>query len=406
MNVKSGGQRVGAWFAVSLALVTVLGPAGTDMYLASLPDIVSDLDSTATNGQLTLSLYLLAMGAGQLVFGPVIDSYGRRWPLLIALAAFLSASAWGALAGDMPTLLAARVVQGLAASLTLVVALSSVRDRASGARAAQLFATLMTIEGLAPVLAPTLGGFIDTAFGWRAVLLTLAGLAAIALVNSTVSLPETLPKTERTPLHLGATLRAYSGIAKDPAFLLPTLGLSAVFFFLFAYIGGAPFVYQGSFGLSPNTFGLVFGATGLAVMFGAIAAGRLVPHLGAGRLSVVGSALILLGSAASLLLSLFGIALWGVVIGMFIALLGVGIAESTLMALAMASQNKMLGSTAALLGAFQLIISSTATPAVGTLVEISPNAWLAFMLVAGVLGLMIVRIAAKRAPELTEIDGH
>lgn len=247
--------RAGLWFAISLGLVTILGPAGTDMYLGSLPEMVSELGASTAQGQLTLTVYLLAMGVGQLFFGPIIDAVGRRWPLLIALAAFLLASVWAAMSATVIILLVARFVQGLAAAMTLVVAMSMVRDRASGTRAAQLFALLMTIEGLAPVLAPTAGGFVDAAWGWRAVLLVLAGLAAIALINTSVSLPESLPRSQRSSLRLGSVLRAYSVIIRDSRFLLPALGLSAVFFFLFVYIGARRSSTRVSTGSTPTPSG-------------------------------------------------------------------------------------------------------------------------------------------------------
>ncbi|MBP6683847.1 MAG: multidrug effflux MFS transporter [Leucobacter sp.] len=389
--------RAGLWFAISLGLVTILGPAGTDMYLGSLPEMVSELGASTAQGQLTLTVYLLAMGVGQLFFGPIIDSVGRRWPLMIALAAFLLASAWGAVSATITILLVARFLQGLAAAMTLVVAMSMVRDRASGARAAQLFALLMTIEGLAPVLAPTVGGFVDAAWGWRAVLLVLAGLAAVALVNTSVSLPESLPRSARSSLRLGSVIRAYGVIIRDSRFLLPALGLSAVFFFLFVYIGGATFIYQGVYGLDTDAFGLVFGGTGIAVLVGAVFSGRTVQRFGAAKLAVTGAVLILIGAVLAILLSQVGLGLWGIVAGMFVALLGLGISEATLMALAMSSQEVNLGSTAALLGAFQLIISSLATPLAGALVPGGSLLWLAGMAVTGVVALVIVGVSARRA---------
>ncbi|MEB4616232.1 Bcr/CflA family efflux MFS transporter [Leucobacter sp. M11] len=387
----------GGWFAVSLALVTVLGPAGTDMFLASLPDIVAEFSATAASGQLTLTVYLLAMGAGQLVFGPITDAFGRRIPLLVALLAFLLASVWAAASPDMAALLAARTVQGLAAALTLVVALSMVRDAASGARAAQLFALLMTIEGLAPVLAPSLGGVVDERFGWRAVLLVLAGLAAIALANTALTLPETLPRGSRSSVRPAAVLRTYARIARDGNFLLPTLGLSAVFFFLFGYIGGAPFIYQERFGLDATGFGLVFGGTGITVMLGAIVAGRTVTRWGAARLALAGTVTVFAGAVLAVGLTLAGAGLLGVVIGMGVALFGIGVAEATLMSLAMASQDTSLGSTAALLGAFQLMISSAATPLAGATVPSGPVPWLAFLVAAGAIAVAIVAVSASRA---------
>ncbi|MFJ2618859.1 multidrug effflux MFS transporter [Glutamicibacter sp. NPDC087344] len=406
MSTTRTTAKLGAWFAISLALITILGPAGTDMYLASLPDIVADLNGTEAMGQLTLTVYLLAMGVGQLVFGPLTDAYGRRKPLIIALITFLAASLWAAGSENLEMLLGARALQGLAAALTLVVALSMVRDAAQGVRAAQLFALLMTIEGLAPVLAPTAGGFIDQHFGWRMVFVVLAGLTAITTVNTTLRLGETLPKSSRIPLSLGEIRRTYTRIAKDPAFLLPALGLAAVFFFLFGYIGGAPFIYQGAFSLDAGAFGLLFGCTGLAVMFGAILTGRMVRRTGAAKLAVIGTSLVLVGAVLALILTLVGTGLTGIVIGMFVSLFGVGIAESTLMALAMGSQDTSLGSTAALLGALQLTISAGATPLSGLAVASGAPAWLGFLIAAGAVALVIVSISAKRAPLLTDLESH
>lgn len=394
--------KVGAWFAVSLALVTILGPAGTDMYLASLPEIVEQLNGTAASGQLTLTLYLLAMGAGQLIFGPITDAMGRRAPLLVALVVFLLAAVLAAMSPSMGVLLIARTLQGLAAALTLVVALSMVRDASEGVRAAQLFALLMTIEGLAPVIAPTLGGFVDQHFGWRAVFLVLAGLAAIALANSTANLQETLPREARISIRPGSVVGTYWRIARDSRFLLPALGLSMVFFFLFGYIGGAPFIYQEHFGLDAKTFGLVFGGTGISVMLGAIVAGRSVSRFGASIVGLWGTVLVGFGAFIAFLLTLIGVGLPGIVVGMFIALFGLGIAEATLMAVAMSSQNTSLGSTAALLGAFQLIISSAATPLAGIMVEAGTIPWLISLMASGAVAIAIVAVSAQRAPALVE----
>lgn len=389
--------RTGSFgLAASLALVAVLGPAGIDMYLASMPAMARELHTSYANVQLSLTVFLLAMGMGQLLCGPLTDMLGRRRPLLAGIALYIAAALWAAQAGQLHILLLARLLQGLGAALTLVVVMSMVRDVADGVRAAQLFALLMTIVGLAPVLAPAVGGMLDAHYGWRAVMLALAGLGALTLLNSALFLPETLPAAKRVP-PTGA-LRTYARIALDRAFLLPALALAASFFFLFAYIGGASLVYQHDFGLPADTFGLVFGATGVAVLLGAMASGRLVGRYGVLRLSVAGACAMLGGAVLALAAAALGLGLPGVLPGLFLALGGLGVAEATLMAIAMGSQQRALGSTAALLGAIQMTISSLATPVAAGLAQLGPLPWLLFLTAAGLLVSWLTLVSARSCP--------
>jgi len=259
--------------------------------------------------------------------------------------------------------------------------------------------------GLAPVLAPAVGGLLDAHYGWRAVMLALAALGALTLLNSALFLPETLPPARRVSprgLH-----RTYVRIALDRAFLLPALALSATFFFLFAYIGGAALVYQRDFGLSASSFGLVFGATGVAVLLGAMASGRLVEQHGVARLSLAGSAAMLGGAVLALLGAWAGFGVVAVVPGMFVALFGLGIAEAALMAMAMGSQQRALGSTAALLGAIQMTLSSLATPLAASLSEWGPLPWLLFLTVAGLLVSWLTLATARVHPApATRLGAH
>ncbi|WP_308920477.1 Bcr/CflA family efflux MFS transporter [Janthinobacterium sp. J1-1] len=389
--------RTGSFgLAASLALVAVLGPAGIDMYLASMPAMARELHTSYANVQLSLTVFLLAMGMGQLLCGPLTDMLGRRRPLLAGIALYIAAALWAAQAGQLHILLLARLLQGLGAALTLVVVMSMVRDVADGVRAAQLFALLMTIVGLAPVLAPAVGGMLDAHYGWRAVMLALASLGALTLLNSALFLPETLPAAKRVP-PTGA-LRTYARIALDRAFLLPALALAASFFFLFAYIGGASLVYQHDFGLPADTFGLVFGATGVAVLLGAMASGRLVGRYGVLRLSVAGACAMLGGAVLALAAAALGLGLPGVLPGLFLALGGLGVAEATLMAIAMGSQQRALGSTAALLGAIQMTISSLATPVAAGLAQLGPLPWLLFLTAAGLLVSWLTLVSARSCP--------
>jgi DHA1 family bicyclomycin/chloramphenicol resistance-like MFS transporter len=385
MTFSASGTPSHLRFAASLAVIGALGPSAVDMYLASLPDIAQEYARSYTQVQLTLTVFLLAMGAGQLLFGPVVDTLGRRRPLLVGLLVFILSSLLAAVAPSLEWLLLARFVQGLGSALTLVVIMSMVRDVAEGARAAQIFALLMTIEGLAPVIAPALGGFLSVHFGWRAIMLVLAALGAAVWLNSFLVLKETLAPEKRLSFQPRAIARTYKHIAADPGFLRPALAVAAVFFFLFAYIGGAALVYQAHFGLSASSFGYVFGGSGVAILLGAISAGRLVSRFGLGTLSQLGAACMLLGAALTLVSAMMAAPLGAVVAGVVLSLFGLGLCESTLMALAMASQERALGSTAALLGALQLMISSSATPLAGAAVESGLLDWAVLLLLSALV---------------------
>ncbi|NTY90375.1 multidrug effflux MFS transporter [Pseudomonas putida] len=387
--------------AVALGLIGALGPSAVDMYLSSLPEIAREFETSFASVQLTLTFFLLAMGAGQLLFGPIVDAYGRRKPLLAGLAIFTACSLGAAWAPSLEVLIGFRFVQGLGSALTLVVIMSMVRDISTGVAATKLFAMLMTIEGVAPILAPAAGGFVDAHFGWRAVMLVLAALGVAVLSNSWVALPETLAPNKRVALSVDTACKTYLAIAKDRNFLMPTLAVSAVFFFLFAYIGGATLVYQESYGLSTQQFGLLFGATGVTIIFGAMVAGRMVSRLGLGKLSMLGVSCMAIGATISLGAAASEVGLAGVVAGMAIALFGLGIAESTLMSLVMSSQEKALGSTAALLGAFQLSISSTATPVAGLVLEYGPVAWVALLAASAIVVCVLTKISVPSSASET-----
>lgn len=382
-------------FALSLALITVLAPAATDMYLASMPDIARHFDVTYARVQLTLSVFLMAQGAGQLFFGPIIDRYGRRLPLLAGIIVFGLSSIWAGCSDSIGILLVSRFIQGLSGALLLVVGFSSVGDVAQGVAAAGIFSVLMTIEGLAPIFAPIAGGFLDEYYGWRVVLWASAAMAAAAFVNSFFNLRETLPVEKRIPLKPKVIMQTYKRIATDATFLLPALALSGVFFYLFAYIAGGAYLYQTVYGLSPDTFGVVFGVTGGAVMLGAIASGRLVKRISVGNTAKTGIVLIIAGTIAALA-SYLAIGLVGIVAGFLIALFGLGIAEPALVSLTMTSQKTALGFTAALMGALQLMLSSLSTPVSGVLLPLSPTYWFIFLIVSACASLAIA-VAASAA---------
>jgi DHA1 family bicyclomycin/chloramphenicol resistance-like MFS transporter len=263
-----------------LAALTGIGPLTTDMYVPSLPGIAASLGATTAQTQLTISTYLVGFAVGQIIWGPFADRHGRRPVLLVALALYIAATVVAALAPSIEVLIAARVVQGIGGSGGIVLGRAVVRDLYAGARAGREMSVISAVMALAPVIAPALGGVLETAFGWRATfyLLIVAGVLLASLVFAV--LPETLRIRAEEPVSPGSIVRSYRVLLKSPAYLAYAALSITTYAGLFAWISGASFVLQGLFGLDAFVFGLAFAAASAGYMVGAMIAARIVGRLG------------------------------------------------------------------------------------------------------------------------------
>lgn len=395
--MHSTPQRNGSTFVVALASVVALGPFAIDTYLASLPSIGAEFDAPAWASQLTLTGYLIVLGLGQLVAGPLTDAVGRRRPILLGIGVFVVASILAAVAASMAILVVARLLQGAGAAVAFVAANSAVRDRATGDAATRLFSVLMSVSMIAPIIAPVLGGFVDEAAGWRAVFVTLAVIGALALVVVAVFLPEPLAPELRTRIGLGPILRGYGEILRNRAFLLPLSALIAAFVMLFAYLGGASYVYQSFFGLSAGQFGIAFAGSALIGLAGPVLAHRLVTRLGSVRLMLLGAGVMFVGPLIALGGGWLGAPLWSAVVGLGIALLGLGLLEPPLMALCMSAVTEGVGSASALIGAAQYFLGAVATSAIVVAAAAGAAVWIAALLGIALAALLLSLAVARRA---------
>ncbi|WP_407409511.1 multidrug effflux MFS transporter [Acinetobacter sp.] len=381
---------------LSLAVVVALGPAAIDMYLASMPQMSTDLKVSYAATQWTLTIFLMSMGLGQLIFGPLSDAYGRRTPLILGIVTYMIAAWMASIATNLEWLITARLFQGLGAATAIVVVMSMVRDVAEEQQAAQLYALLNSIVALGPIIAPAIGGLIGAHYGWQGIMLFLAGLGILVLINSVFNIPETLQTHQRECIALKSIFLVYINILKQRFFLLQLLALSAVFFFLFAYIGGSSFIYQNNYGLSVEQFGLVFGLTSISLIVGASLSAYLVKKIPLSKLAYLGAFCMSIAGFVCLIAEFFSFGLLGIVSGIACALLGLGILEATIMALAMNSQAQNLGASAALLGAIPMVLASIATPIAGVLVELHALYWVSLLVLIGPLILVLVHRALKR----------
>lgn len=391
-------KSVGLKLTISLAIIVALGPAAIDMYLASMPNMAQDLNTSYASTQITLTVFLIFMGLGQLIFGPLSDAVGRKIPLLFGLITYIAASIWAALAFNLENLIFARALQGIGASMAIVVVMSMVRDIAEGAVAAQLYALLNTIVALGPIVAPAIGGVIGAHYGWRGVMIALGVLGILVFVNTLCTLKESLATKDRIKLNMRSITKNYWSILKNRTFSFNLLALSAVYFFLFSYIGGSSFVYQTGYGLSTEQFGLVFGLTSISLILGASSSAYFVKKMDISRLAMIGALVMMIGSATCIMMYMLNVGLIGIVTGIALGLFGLGVLEATLMAIAMDSQQTALGSSAALLGAIPMLLSSTATPIAGHLVEVDTFYWLILLSTIGPLILFLVFMGTRQVP--------
>ncbi|MET9776062.1 Bcr/CflA family efflux MFS transporter [Streptomyces sp. NPDC006367] len=402
-------RRAGLLVTLVLGGLTATPPLAMDMYLPALPEVTDSLHASAATVQLTLTACLAGMALGQIVVGPMSDKWGRRRPLLAGLAVYVVATALCALAPTVELLVAFRLAQGLAGAAAIVIARAVVRDLYDGVAMARFFSTLMLISGVAPVVAPLIGGQILRVTDWRGVFVLLTVVGALLGAVVWAKLPETLPKAERHAGGVGDTLRAMRALLADRAFTGYMLAGGFAFAALFAYISASPFVVQEIYGASPQTFSLLFGLNSIGlVAVGQINGKILVGRVGLDRVLCVGLLIVIAAAAALLLMTLgvFGeVGLAPVAAALFVLMSAMGISLPNTQALALMRVERSAGSASALLGTSSFLIGAVASPLVGIAGEDTALPMAIVQLVAAVVALAcflgLCRTPARRARRTT-----
>ncbi|MGW5234762.1 multidrug effflux MFS transporter [Streptomyces nodosus] len=377
---RSAARRTGLLVTFLLGALTATPPLAMDMYLPSLPAVTASLHAPAATVQLTLTGCLAGMALGQLLVGPMSDRWGRRRPLLVGLVVYVVATALCAVAPSVEVLIAFRLLQGLAGAAGIVISRAVVRDLYDGVAMARFFSTLMLISGVAPIVAPLIGGQILRVTDWRGVfvLLTVVGIALTALVA--LRLPETLPSAAgRAGAERGArggpgggvgeALRSMRALLSDRVFSGYTFTGSFAFAALFAYVAASPFVVQEIYGASPQTFSLLFGVNSVGLMIvGQINGKILVGRVSLDKVLATGLTVVTLAAAVLLMMvtGVFGeVGLAAVAATLFVLMSAMGITLPNTQALALMRTRRHAGSASALLGTSSFLIGAVASPLVG-----------------------------------------
>ncbi|MFJ3377273.1 multidrug effflux MFS transporter [Pseudomonas sp. NPDC086112] len=373
-----------------LGALSAFGPLAIDFYLPAFPAMAFAFGTDEKHVQLTLAAYFLGLSIGQLAYGPVADRFGRRIPLLTGVGLFTAASLACAYAPTLEWLIGARFVQALGGCAGMVISRAVVSDKCDAVGSAKVFSQLMLVMGLAPILAPMLGGLLVNTTGWQSIFLALTGFSALAGLAVALGLPESLPAhVPRQPL--SGALRQYGRLLADPIFLGHALTGGVAIAGMFAYIAGSPFVFIKLYGVPAEHFGWLFGINAAGFILVAQVNARMLAKRGPAFLLARTVWLYLAGGLALLAVSALHTAqLWPLLIPLFLCIASLGCIVPNASACAMNGQGARAGSASAMLGCLQFSVAAGAAALVGVLHDGSA---MPMAMVISLCGILVVSAA-------------
>ncbi|ROR64820.1 multidrug effflux MFS transporter [Agrococcus jenensis] len=348
-----------------LLLLTVFGPISMDLYLPALPALTSELGAVTSVAQLTVTACLIGLAAGQLIAGPLTDRLGRRRILLVGIVAYVVTSALCAVSPSIELLIAARLVQGLAGGVGIVIATAAGRDVFSGRALIRFYGRLTVVGGFAAIVGPLLGGLLSTITDWRGLFAFLAVIGALLLVVALLGFGETLPVEQRTAGGFAETLRSYRTLLTDRVFLGAVLNQGFLYAALFAYLAGSTFVLQDIYGLSPQWYAAAFGLNSAGHMVAGSLAGRAAERWSILGTLALGVGVTGVGALGLLAAGLTAMPLWVVILALFLLSSGVALSAAPATTLALAEYPHMAGTASSLLGMVRFGFGGVAAPLVG-----------------------------------------
>ncbi|MFG0269640.1 multidrug effflux MFS transporter [Pseudomonas sp. zjy_14] len=373
-----------------LGALSAFGPLAIDFYLPAFPAMAQAFATDEKHVQATLAAYFLGLSIGQLAYGPVADRFGRRKPLMFGVTLFTLASLACAYAPNLDTLVVARFIQALGGCAGMVLSRAIVSDKCDPVASAKVFSQLMLVMGLAPILAPMLGGVLVNLAGWQSIFLALSLFSAGCLLAVSLGLPESLPEhIPRQPL--SGALRQYLRLLADRVFLGHALTGGIAIAGMFAYIAGSPFVFIKLYGVPAEHYGWLFGTNAAGFILVAQVNARLLAKRGPAFLLAravwlyLVAGLVLLGVAA-----LRPAQLWPLLVPLFICIASLGCIIPNASACAMSGQGARAGSASALMGCVQFSVAAGAAALVGLLHDGSA---VPMAIVISLCGALVVSVA-------------
>jgi len=381
-----------------LGSLTAVGPFSIDMYLPGFPAIARDLQTDIAQVALSLTSYFIGISIGQLAYGPLLDRYGRRKPLIAGLLIYIAAAIGCGLSPTIPWLVAQRFLLALGGSVGIVAARAIVRDLFPVREVAKIFSTLMLVMSVSPIIAPSLGAFVADSFSWRYIFVILAAIAALVLIAVVRFLPKSRPPDHSVSLRPLSMARRYLDVFKEPTFVVYGLASAAASAGLFAYISDSPFVFMKLFGLSEQGYGVVFSMSACGVI-GGTQVNRLWLRARTSREIAMTSVVIQCVVAVLLIAGvLAGAGSVVAIVMLFCYLAGIGFISPNTTALAIEPFASHAGTASALLGGIQMTAGALASALVSWFHDGTALPMAAALLLSSMvsLGLQLAHRARQR----------
>ncbi|HHW9621288.1 TPA: multidrug effflux MFS transporter [Staphylococcus aureus] len=382
-------------FIIILGSLTAIGALSIDMFLPGLPDIRHDFQTTTSNAQLTLSMFMIGLAFGNLFAGPISDSTGRRKPLIIAMIIFTLASLGIVFVHNIWLMVALRFLQGVTGGAAAVISRAIASDMYSGNELTKFMALLMLVNGIAPVVAPTIGGIILNYSVWRMVFVILTIFGFVMVIGSLLKVPESLTVTNReSSSGLKTMFKNFKILLKTLRFVLPMLIQGMTFVLLFTYISASPFIIQKIYGMTAIQFSWMFAGIGITLIISSQLTGYLVDFIDSQKLMRGMTMIQIIGVILVTIVLLNHWNFWILAIGFIILIAPVTGVATLGFTIAMDESSSGRGSSSSLLGLVQFLFGGVASPLVGVKGEDNPIPYI--IIIATAVILIILQIYNMR----------
>ncbi len=395
------------YFAVVLILgsMTALAPFSIDMYLPGFPAIAADLHTSAAKVSLSLTGFFIGISAGQLLYGPLLDKYGRKPPLFCGLVLYILASLACAFSHSIDNLILLRCIQAIGSCAATVTAVAMVRDLFPPEQNAKVFSLLILVLGASPMIAPTVGGYITTAFGWHYVFIILTCIGAAILLACILWLPDVYKPNKSLSLQPPVIIRSFYEVLVNPQFYTYTLTSAIAFAGLFAYVSGSPLVFMTVFGVSGKVYGWIFAFLSIGFVGSSQLNNLLMKRWSSKQIvNVMVVCYAVIGTAFFIVAALHLLTLPLTIVFLFLSLACIGITNPNASSLSLAPFTANAGTAASLMGAIQMGLGALVSAVISMFDVPSASPMAGAIAGASILSLLALCIGKRNIPITEPVD--